>query len=101
MSFLPDTARNDDCRQLLFLYYQVARPVLLDMAFLQLLTYAALIVKVLGDATNLAIINLTPYDLVQSKDPHSYQMVNWNDAFPPTVHKGKCPTYSFSALSQG
>lgn len=39
----------------------------------------------LGDATNLAIINLTPYDLVQSKEPHSYQMVAWDDAFPSSV----------------
>ncbi|KAJ9615453.1 hypothetical protein H2200_001528 [Cladophialophora chaetospira] len=43
--------------------------------------------SVFGDATNLAIINLTPYDLVQSHKPHSYQMVDWNDAFPSTVGK--------------
>lgn len=43
----------------------------------------------IGDATNLALINLTPYDLIQSKKSHSYQMASWDDAFPSKVSKSK------------
>ncbi|RVX66874.1 hypothetical protein B0A52_09604 [Exophiala mesophila] len=51
-----------------------------------LVLWAWLFTPCIGDATNLVIINLTPYALIQSKEPHSYQMESWDNAFPESVN---------------
>lgn len=46
------------------------------------------ILTVHGDATNLALINLTPYSLRQNGNPSSYQMKKWDNSFPKEITKG-------------